>query len=167
MMLRAIGRAVLLGGLVLATHAAYGLPRVGETAPDFILPTIVGKNLKLSEQRGRVVLINFWATWCSPCRQELPLLNALYERYHAAGLEIWAVNIEEDSAKATKMSRDLGLRFPLLLDTGKRVSRRYDPAVMPSTVLVDRDGKVRYVHLGYKPGYEERYERQIRELLRE
>ena len=153
--------------LLFASLAASALPPAGQPAPDFVLRSNSGKNLRLSEQRGRVVLINFWATWCGPCRQELPLLNKIYDRYRSAGFVLWAVNVEEDMARAGKMAQSMRLNFPVLFDNEQRVSRLYDPSVMPATVLIGRDGRVRHVHLGYKPGYEAMYERQVRELLKE
>ena len=136
-------------------------------APDFTLPSLGGPNLRLQEQRGRVVMINFWASWCGPCRVEMPHLARLYEKYRNAGFTVLAVNIDEDPHKAANLARQLGMRFPVLLDTDKKVSRLYDLSTMPSTVLVDRDGRVRYVHRGYRDGYEDTYDQQIRELLRE
>ena len=136
-------------------------------APDFTLHSVAGPNLRLQEQRGQVVMLNFWASWCGPCRQEMPQLDRLYEKYHAAGFQLLGVNVDEDVHNATGVSSKLGLHFPVLLDTEKRVSRLYDLNTMPSTVLIDRDGRVRYIHRGYRDGYERTYEEQIRELLRE
>lgn len=136
-------------------------------APDFTLPSIGGPNLRLQEQRGRVVLVNFWATWCGPCRVEMPHLNRLYDKYRDAGFVLLAVNIDEDPKNAANLASKLGMRFPVLLDTDKKVSRLYDLSAMPSTMLIDRDGRVRYTHRGYRDGYEQTYEQQIRELLRE
>jgi peroxiredoxin len=136
-------------------------------APDFTLHSVAGANLRLQEQRGQVVMLNFWASWCAPCRQEMPQLDRLYEKYHAAGFQLLGVNVDEDARNAAGVSSKLGLHFPVLLDTEKRVSRLYDLSTMPSTVLIDRDGRVRYIHRGYKDGYEQTYDEQIRELLRE
>jgi thiol-disulfide isomerase/thioredoxin len=112
-------------------------------------------------------MVNFWATWCGPCRQEMPHLNRLYGRYRDAGFTLFGVNIDEDPAKAIGLANRLGLQFPVLLDSEKKVSRLYDLSTMPSTVLIDRDGRVRHVHLGYRDGVEVTYETQIRELLKE
>ena len=145
-----------------AAHAAAPSP----AAPDFTLRTMNGPNLRLQEQRGQVVMVNFWATWCGPCRQEMPHLNRLYEKYRKSGFVLLGVNVDDDAHSATEMASKLGLKFPVLLDTDKKVSKLYDLNAMPSTVLIDRDGKVRHVHHGYLSGYEDLYDKQIRELLK-
>jgi peroxiredoxin len=136
-------------------------------APDFTLRTLDGQKLRLGEQRGRVVLVNFWATWCGPCRQEMPHLNKLYEKYKSSGFVLLGVNVDDDTRQAAGVADKLGVKFPVLPDADKRVSKQYDLSAMPSTVLIDRDGKVRYLHRGYQSGYEDTYDKQIRELLKE
>ncbi len=158
--------AALLAGAMLAPPAEASAV-VGGAAPDFTLRRVDGPNLRLQEQRGRVVMVNFWATWCGPCRQEMPHLNRLHAKYQDAGFTLLGVNIDEDVGKAVGLSGKLGLGFPVLLDTDKKVSRLYNLTTMPSTVLIDRDGRVRYVHLGYRDGVEQTYDKQIRELLKE
>jgi peroxiredoxin len=151
----------------LAGTAQAAAPAPGSLAPDFTLRTGSGPNLRLSEQRGKVVLLNFWATWCGPCREEMPHLNRLHEKYKASGFTLLGVNIDDDSRAALALATKLGVGFPVLLDADKSTSRLYDLGAMPSTVLIDRDGKVRYLHRGYRGGFEQTYEQQIRELLRE
>ena len=136
-------------------------------APDFTLKGADGRNLRLQEQRGQVVLVNFWATWCGPCRQEMPHLNKLYDKYRSSGFVLLGVNIDDDPRAATSTAAKWGLKFPVLLDADKTVSKLYDLGSMPATVLIDRDGKVRFLHRGYREGTEEAYERQIRELVKE
>ncbi|MGD8908211.1 MAG: TlpA disulfide reductase family protein [Chromatiales bacterium] len=136
-------------------------------APDFTLKSRSGENVKLSELRGQVVMVNFWASWCGPCRQEMPLLDQLYRRYQPMGFTLLGVNVEEDSAAADKVLSEIPVSFPILYDSKNQVSERYQVSAMPSTVMIDRDGNVRYLHHGYQPGYEERYQQQIRELIRE
>lgn len=159
----------LLGAILViftvSTLAASSLE--GQVAPDFVLRSATGENLRLSEYRGDVVLINFWATWCGPCRQEMPLLDDLYGRYQRVGFNLLGVNIDEDSRRAMQMVQELGVNFPVLFDENKEVSKLYEVAAMPVTILVDREGIVRHVHHGYKPGYEEKYLTEIRSLLRE
>lgn len=136
-------------------------------APDFTLKALSGPNVRLQELRGQVVMVNFWATWCAPCREEMPELNKLHAKYQASGFTLLGVNIDEDSRNAAGIAAQLGVKFPVLLDADKRVSKLYDLSAMPSTVLIDRDGKVRFVHRGYRSGTEAEYERQIRALLKE
>ncbi|MCH8306810.1 MAG: TlpA family protein disulfide reductase [Proteobacteria bacterium] len=139
----------------------------GQTAPDFVLRSSTGENLRLSEYRGDVVMINFWATWCGPCRQEMPLLDELYGRYQRVGFSLLGVNIDDDSRRAMAMVKELGVRFPVLFDEEKKVSKLYEVEAMPLTILLDREGTVRHIHYGYKPGYEQKYLNEIRSLLRE
>ena len=163
-------RSRLFAGLIFCTLASLSLASsnlAGQPAPDFALKSATGENLRLSEYRGDVVMINFWATWCGPCRQEMPLLDELYSRYQRVGFNLLGVNIDDDSARAMKMIEELGVSFPVLFDSRKEVSELYDVEAMPVTVLVDREGRIRHVHHGYKPGYEDKYLDQIRSLLRE
>lgn len=156
--------ALLSGWLILLPAMA---AVTGSAAPDFTLKSASGENLKLSEYRGEVVLINFWASWCGPCRQEMPALDELHNRYRALGFTVLGVNVEEDSRKAREVLKDLQVSFPVLLDDRSTVSRLYDIVAMPSTVLVDRNGNIRYLHKGYQPGLEDVYLQQVRELIRE
>ena len=157
--------ALVFSAFAASSLASSGME--GQKAPDFALKSSTGENLRLSEYRGDVVMINFWATWCGPCRQEMPLLDELYNRYQRVGFNLLGVNIDDDSRRAMQMAEELGIDFPVLFDATKEVSRLYEVEAMPVTVLVDREGTVRYVHHGYKPGYEDMYLDQIRSLLRE
>ena len=156
--------------LVFSVFAASSLASSGmegKLAPDFALKSSTGENLRLSEFRGDVVMINFWATWCGPCRQEMPHLEALYQRYSPLGFTLLGVNVEDDPKGAEAWLAQTPVSFPVLFDSDNRVTKIYDVVAMPSTVLVDRSGNVRYLHHGYKPGYENEYQNQIRELIRE
>jgi peroxiredoxin len=161
--LRCLLAAALAGGAVVPAAAV----APASMAPDFTLRTLGGPNLRLQEQRGQVVLVNFWATWCGPCRKEMPHLNRLYEKYRASGFVLLGVNVDDDTRNAVAVAGKLGVTFPVLLDTDKKASRLYDLSAMPATVLIDRDGRVRYVHRGYLDGYEVTYDKQIRELLKQ
>jgi peroxiredoxin len=160
-------RATLFSLLLATGVAAHAAVTPQATAPDFTLKSAEGRNLRLAEQRGQVVLVNFWASWCGPCKVEMPHLNKLYDKYRASGFTLLAVNIDDDARTGSATAARWGLKFPVLLDADKRVSKLYDLGSMPATVLIDRDGKVRYLHRGYKDGVEETYERQIRELVKE
>jgi peroxiredoxin len=139
----------------------------GQAAPEFTLKSLKDKNLSLKELRGQVVMINFWATWCGPCRQEIPALNTLYEKYRNAGFVLLGVNVDSESANAIQMISRLKATYPILFDTDKRTSVLYQVSAMPTTVLIDRDGKVRHIQKGYVTGVESKYQVQIRELLKE
>ena len=109
-------------GLLITVFAATSLASSGlegQVAPDFALKSSTGENLRLSEYRGDVVMINFWATWCGPCRQEMPLLDELYTRYERVGFSLLGVNIDDDSRRAMQMIEDLGVSFPVPFDARK------------------------------------------------
>lgn len=160
-----LAATVMLGLLATTGLAASDLE--GKPAPDFALKSATGENLRLSEYRGDVVMVNFWATWCGPCRQEMPILDELFARYQRAGFRLFGINIDDDQQRAMQMVEELGVDFPVLFDSRKEVSRLYAVEAMPVTLLLDRAGTIRHVHHGYKPGYEDAYLDQIRALLRE
>ncbi len=160
-------RQTFLALSLLASVAVHAAVTPQATAPDFTLKGADGRNLRLQEQRGQVVLVNFWASWCGPCKQEMPHLGRLYDKYKSSGFTLLAVNIDDDAGHGLATAVKWGLKFPVLLDSQKAVTRLYDLGAMPSTVLIDRDGRVRYLHRGYREGVEEMYERQIRELVKE
>jgi len=138
-----------------------------ELVPYFTLKAMDGKNFRLEEFRGQVVLINFWASWCGPCRQEMPILQKIHSRYAPLGFTVLGVNVDEQQDKARRIADRLDLDFPLLLDTAQTVSEAYEVDAMPFTVLVDRNGKISYIHRGYKPGDENQYVNRLKQLLRQ
>jgi peroxiredoxin len=150
---------------VLCTASWFGV--AADVAPDFTLKTTKGDNVRLSEHKGEVILLNFWASWCGPCRQEMPLLGQLHERYSKLGFSVVGVNVDKDSSLANKLLKDIPVSFPVLLDNTGTVSASYNVSAMPTTVLIDRDGNMRYLHKGYQPGYEQTYEQQIKQLIKE
>ena len=158
------GMLFLLFCITGITPAAAAEPSL---APDFALKADNGRNVRLREMRGQVVMLNFWATWCGPCREEMPKLEQLYVKYRPAGFTLLGVNIDDNPKNALSMAKKLGVSFPILFDRDKQVSKLYKVDAMPSTVLIDRDGKTRYLHRGYKLGYEEIYQTEVRELLKE
>ena len=166
-------RALLRAGIVCLTLAATAPASLASTitpgaaAPAFQLPSSANTPLALSDLKGQVVLINFWASWCGPCRQEMPVLDQLYRKYKAAGFTLLGVNVEPKSADALGFLKGTPVTFPILFDSDSQVSKLYEVSGMPSTVILDRTGKVRYIHHGYKPGEESEYLDQIRSLMRE
>lgn len=160
----AVAVASALALLPLASHAGQG---VSGPAPAFTLPTSTGTSDSLANHRGDVVMINFWASWCEPCRTEFPLIDALYKKYKKLGFTVLAVNIEPDAKAAQAFLKSTPVSFPILMDSKNTVSDTYKVDAMPTTVLVDRAGNQRFLHRGYQPGYEAEYEKNIRSLLRE
>src|SRR5580704_5937163 len=136
-------------------------------APDFTLTAQSGKPVGLTQFKGQVVMLNFWASWCGPCRQEMPLLDSIYKKYGKLGFTMIGVNVEPDSNAANAWLKQTPVSFPILYDTDSKVSKLYGVAGMPSTVIVDRKGTVRMIHRGYEPGDEQQYLNSIRELVRE
>ncbi len=164
-----------LNGIVksLALAAAFVLPAFATSssgpAPAFQLSGRGGKSIDLAQFKGQVVMINFWATWCGPCRQEMPLLEDIYKKYKPMGFTMLAVNVEPDSKAAEAWLGKLAkpVSFPVAFDVDSKVSKAYKVAGMPSTVFVDRKGNVRVMHKGYKAGDENFYLTQIRSMLKE
>jgi len=136
-------------------------------APAFTLASRTGQDVSLSQYKGNVVMINFWASWCGPCRQEMPLLESIYKKYNKMGFTMIGVNVEPDSNAANEWLKATPVSFPILYDRDSKVSKLYDVAGMPSTVIIDRSGKLRVLHRGYKPGDENEYLDSIRTLIRE
>jgi peroxiredoxin len=160
-------------GLAVRTVAALAiaLPALAVSssspAPDFSLEARGGKTVNLAQYKGQVVMINFWATWCGPCRQEMPLLESIYKKYNKMGFTLLGVNVEPDSKPAEDWLKATPVSFPVLFDKDSKVSKLYQVSGMPSTVIVDRKGNVRVIHRGYKPGDENEYLNSIRTLVRE
>ena len=138
-----------------------------QAAPDFTLTDAQGNEYTLSDLRGQVIMINFWASWCGPCRQEMPLLEQIHQRYEPLGFTLLGINVEENPEDGKSFLRERPVSFPVLYDPDNGISKLYDVVAMPSTVIIDRQGNVRYLHHGYKPGYENDYQDQIRALARE
>ena len=136
-------------------------------APQFSLASRAGGEVSLADLKGQVVMINFWASWCGPCRQEFPALDQIYAKYKPMGFTLVAINVESEKADAEKFLSATPASFPILFDPDNTVSGRYGVSAMPTTVLVDRQGRVRWQHRAYKPGDEAKYIEQIRAALRE
>ncbi len=136
-------------------------------AADFTLKSLTGENLRLREQIGDVILLNFWASWCGPCREEMPELEKLQQKYQALGFKVMGVNVETSPEKAQVFLKNMKLSFPIVLDSEQTVSKTYQVEAMPTTYLIDRQGKLRFLHKGYEKGTAEEYETQIKKLIRE
>ena len=165
-------RIVLAGSLILsavsATTSIGAAPTLlGKDAPDFVLKATDGRNLRMSEFRGQVVMVNFWARWAGDSRQEMPALDRINTTYSRAGLVVLGVSVDEDLDRAREFAAAMKVSYPMMFDTGSSIGRDYLLQKMPMTILVDRAGVVRYTNVGFKRGDERAYLDHIRELLRE
>jgi peroxiredoxin len=151
---------VLLAGTAFAADA-------GGPAPAFTLAALTGQQSALSQYKGQVVMVNFWATWCGPCQQEMPLLDQMYKKYKPAGFTLIGVNVDKEAPAVRELMARKPVSFPVLLDPANQVSKAYHVDEMPSSVLIDRKGEIRYIHRGYRPGDENEYQDRIRQLIRE
>jgi cytochrome c biogenesis protein CcmG/thiol:disulfide interchange protein DsbE len=124
------------------------LPRRGFAAPDFTLDTLDGQTITLSDLQGQVVLINFWASWCLPCREEMPAIQRVYEQYRDQGFVVLAVNLQEQDAHVAAFVDQLELTFPVLMDRDGDVFDRYRIMALPSTFFVDRAGVIQDLAVG-------------------
>jgi cytochrome c biogenesis protein CcmG/thiol:disulfide interchange protein DsbE len=119
------------------------LPQVGYLAPALEGVTLSGSPIRLDDVQGKVVLINFWATWCPPCRLEMPAMQALYAHYYDQGFEILAVNLQEQDDQMSVFVNEMGLTFPVIVDRTGDLSSAYRVTSLPTTFIVDREGIIR------------------------
>ena len=161
----------MLLGLTLAAAAAFAAEPpyalLGRVAPDFALNAAAGDNVRLSEHRGEVVVLSFWSSRCTSCRTQLTALNRSFATYRSAGLSIYGVGVDDDPAQAREFAHTAAVGFALLLDPAKAVSRSYQVDNLPMTVLIDRNGTVRYVLRDYSAASSTLYLQQLRTLLNE
>lgn len=120
----------------------------GALAPDFLLETLEGDDLRLSDLRGQPVVVNFWATWCTSCREEIPQLNAAYDRFRDDGLVIIGVDLQESDSIVRRYAQDFGMGFPIAMDRDGGVADRYRLLGVPTTFFIDREGVIRSVFTG-------------------
>jgi cytochrome c biogenesis protein CcmG/thiol:disulfide interchange protein DsbE len=143
-------------------------PREGFSAPDFTLDLLTDGQITLSDLRGQVVMVNLWASWCLPCREEMPTIEKVFQEYKPQGLEVLAVNTtyQDREAEVASFVTQFGLTFPILLDKTGAVSNRYALRGLPSTYFVDRKGIIRSVVVG-GPMSEALIRSKIQDLLEE
>ncbi len=141
------GSGIPEAAFALSKSAPVGL-EVGYTAPDLALADLKGNAVRLSDLRGRPVMLNFWAVWCGFCRVELPEMQAVYEDYQDSGFTILAIDMQEDPAEVSAFVEELGLTFPVLIDTQGEVARSYRIRGLPTSYFIGPDGVVLDVRLG-------------------
>jgi peroxiredoxin len=141
-------------------------PRVGHLAPDFLLPTLDGRQVRLSDYRGHVVFLNFWATWCGPCRIEMPAMERLYREFRPKGFAVLAISTDVEGAAVTGPYRDsLGLTFPIAHDPEMVVGRLYGVRTLPITFLVNREGVITHQIFGARDWQDAEARNGLRSLL--
>lgn len=155
--------AALTASLLLSLPAFAGLTP-GAPAPQ---PTLPGGRLSLAQLKGQGVRINFSASGCGPCRQEIPVREAIYRKHGKLGFTLIGVNVAPDTNAAHQWLRPTPVSFPILHDTRSTVSRLYEVSAMPSTFIIDRKGNVRVLHRSYRPGDENPYVDSVRRLITE
>ena len=136
----------------------------GDQAGGFSVDQLNGSG-KLSLQPGKVMIVDFWATWCEPCKKSFPKLQELYTKYKASGLEIAAISEDDDKGGIVDFAKTYGAKFPVGWDGDKTIAKKWQPKSMPSTFIVDRKGVVKFTHTGYHDGEELEIEKEIKSLL--
>ncbi len=150
----------LLGDLSMPAPLGRGSP-----APDFELPDLDGARVSLDGMRGRVVLLNFWATWCKPCEDEMPAMQQLYAALRPEGFELLAVSVDDEAAPVVEFQERLGLTFPILQDPKQEVSREYQTLRFPESFLIDPNGTIVERYVGPREWSAPAYVARVRRLL--
>jgi peroxiredoxin len=156
--------ASLAGALWLGPYGAAAL-QSGDTAPSFSAPTLQGRTLSLESLRGKVVFLDFWASWCAPCAQSLPVLDALRGEFGPEDFQVLAVNVDRDPRKAEDFLSRRPVGYPSVSDPEGALPVRFGVQTMPTSFLIDREGVIRYVHRGFRKGDEDVLRARIRELM--
>ena len=165
-MIRSIARIALLGILgAVPCGAAELQPWRGGPAPELVLQALDGPAHRLADYRGRVVLVNFWATWCVPCRDEMPSIQRLKEKLGGRPFEVLAVNLDEPEARVRKFLTQMKVDFTVLLDPEKKAARAWDARILPASFVIGPDGGVRYSLVGELDWARDHVVSRISELL--
>ena len=172
-------RLVLVSGLLLAaaacdkkagsssanpSDAKAGAPEVGKPAPS-LAPASGSAAHDWNTLAGKVVIVDFWASWCGPCKEELPELEALYKRYNGQAVEVIGVSVDEDKVAMDDFLGRMPLSFPVVHDQGGAIAGRYNPPKMPTSYVVDKAGTIALINEGFQGGDIEKIDAKVRELL--
>ncbi|GEL04014.1 peroxiredoxin [Rummeliibacillus stabekisii] len=145
--------AVLVAAIVYTIYTTANkndvkLLKVGDDAPNFSLVDLNGKTHKLSDYKGQGVLLNFWGTWCKPCKKEMPAINDQYKEFKDQGIQILGINIAQSELEVTSFTDKLGVEFPIVIDKTRSVMRAYNVDPLPATILINKDGKIENIITG-------------------
>lgn len=156
----------LLVGVAMAVGVA-GRAAAPAAVPDVIVQNEDGAAVRLSDYQGQVLLVDFWASWCIPCKTSFPALDAIYREYHPKGLEVVAINLDEQRPKADAFLAARPHRLPVLFDPKGVAPAAFGVKAMPTSYLIDRSGAIRFTHTGYSADVDVKYRREIAGLLAE
>ena len=164
-----MGVAFALGFFVtLGVHPSHAeRADVGRQAPVFEATTLAGQPIAMADLKGRVLLVDFWASWCDPCREEIPELEVLYQEFRDRGVEIIAVSVDRKRENAEAFLAKHPVTFQVIHDKNRAIADRFKPRAMPTAYIIDQAGVVRFVHLGFQRAYLAKYREQIGLLLNE
>jgi peroxiredoxin len=151
--------SALVSGSALAIEA-------GKPAPALEAKDLSGKPVSLAALKGKVVLVDFMASWCAPCKEELPALEKMHQRYAAHGLVIIAVSVDEKRENLDKFMKEVPVTFSVVHDDKKQAAKAFEPTRMPSSYIIDKAGVIRHVHGGFRAGDEKKMEAEVRALLK-
>lgn len=152
--------------LLLFSLPAYAA-QIGSPAPAFSLNDLKGKTVTLADYRGKVVMVDFWAPWCGPCKEEMPALEALYRKYSRAGLVIVGISVDESEKAISRFLEEVPLSFTVVPDNKGRAAEAYRFSNLPTVYVIGRDGIVRSIHKGFWKELTQVYEKEITELLKQ
>jgi len=155
-----------LGAMLLTASSARALTP-GDAPPAIDMPDQTEEKVEFAALKGKVVIVDFWASWCGPCTKEMPVLEALHVKYAAQGLVIVGVNIDSSSKKMNKFLKNTPVSFRIVHDRKLVVANRYEPETMPTSYFIGRDGTVRYIHEGFQKGDARALEERVKALLAE
>jgi len=159
--------ALALAGAAFAATAAELKPWTGGAAPELALEDLRGKTVRLADYRGSVVVVNFWATWCEPCRAEMPSMDRLKRALDGKPFQVLAVNVAEPLSRIENFAATMPLGFPLLRDRDSSVARTWQAKVLPASFVIGKDGRIRYFAYGELDWSSEPVKAKISELLGE
>lgn len=160
------GKRMLAAALLLAPVVGFAL-QAGAPAPVVAAQSTDGQWQRLQDYRGKVVYVDFWASWCAPCRQALPQYERLYRELAPSGFVVLAINVDTEQRLAQRMLKQIPMSFPVILDPQGVLAERFSPPTMPTGYLIDRQGVVRYVHTGYKAEDLPAFETLVRKMVEE
>jgi peroxiredoxin len=145
---RVVGVILLAAVLPFSCSEEVQAPEIGKTIPEIVLPDLQGDTFRLSKARGRVVLINFWASWCPPCVEEMPSLEKLHQTLRGKGLDVVSISVDDDRDIVERFKKEHGLTFTILHDEGAKVANRFQTYKFPETYVVDREGRLIWKFIG-------------------